>query len=163
LQTTITETSDWLTVRDAAVRLRVGRRTLDNQIRAGRLKAARVNGRDLRIHRSWLDCRQTYRTAPARIDSSRERAAQPHSRQRKPPMPSLAEIVRRARVDRYGMSQAEFAAAIGISASTLATVEYGGRAGPQTLKKLAAFLKRPELDPTVVAALDRRPEDDRRA
>ena len=45
----------WLTIRDAAGLLRVGRRTLDRQIRAGRLKAARVNGRDLRIHRSWLE------------------------------------------------------------------------------------------------------------
>ena len=74
-------------------------------------------------------------------------------------MPSLAEIVRRARVDHYGMTQAEFAAAVGISPSTLAIVEYGGRAGPLTRKKLAAFLKAPEPDPAFIAALGREPHD----
>ena len=58
--------NDWLTVRDAAAQLRVGRRTLDRQIRAGRLKAARVNGRDLRIHRSWLEDRASKQSDPTK-------------------------------------------------------------------------------------------------
>jgi excisionase family DNA binding protein len=49
-----TAATDWLTVREAAAVLRVGPRTLYAAIRANECKAARVNGRDLRISRAWL-------------------------------------------------------------------------------------------------------------
>lgn len=45
----------WLTVREAAAELRVGRRTLDKAIKAGRLRSIMANGRDRRIARAWLD------------------------------------------------------------------------------------------------------------
>jgi transcriptional regulator with XRE-family HTH domain len=67
-------------------------------------------------------------------------------------MRSLAEMVRAARVER-GLSKAQFCAATGLSGTTLATVEYGGRASRLTLDKLAAFLDVPasELDPSCAA------------
>jgi transcriptional regulator with XRE-family HTH domain len=63
-------------------------------------------------------------------------------------MRSLAEIVRTARVAR-GLTTAQFCKATGLSHSTLATIEYGGRPSLMTLAKLATFLKVPadELDP----------------
>jgi transcriptional regulator with XRE-family HTH domain len=47
------------------------------------------------------------------------------------------------------MTKAQFAAAVGISQSTLASMEYGGRPSLVTIEKLAAFLQVPvsELDP----------------
>jgi excisionase family DNA binding protein len=48
--------SPWLTVRDAAAYARCGTRLLYREVRAGRLRAARVGGRrDLRILTEWLD------------------------------------------------------------------------------------------------------------
>jgi transcriptional regulator with XRE-family HTH domain len=63
-------------------------------------------------------------------------------------MESLTSIVRAARAAR-GMTKSEFAAAVGLAPSTLASVEYGGRPSRLTIEKLAAYLQRPacELDP----------------
>jgi len=63
-------------------------------------------------------------------------------------MQSLRGIVRAAR-DERGMTKAEFAAAVGVSQATLASIEYGGRPSLVTIEKLAAYLKVPvrDLDP----------------
>lgn len=63
-------------------------------------------------------------------------------------MRSLAAIVRAARAAR-GLTATQFCKATGLSHSTLATIEYGGRPSLMTLAKLAAFLNVPasELDP----------------
>lgn len=45
---------DWLSPRDAAIRVGIGRRSIYKAIQSGELKAAMVNGRDLRIAASWL-------------------------------------------------------------------------------------------------------------
>lgn len=47
--------SDWFTPDTAAREAHVGRSMVYREVRAGRLKAARVGGRqELRIHRAWL-------------------------------------------------------------------------------------------------------------
>jgi len=46
----------WLTPREAAARAKVGPQTVYDAVRSGRLKAARLGGRnDIRIHVDWLD------------------------------------------------------------------------------------------------------------
>jgi excisionase family DNA binding protein len=46
----------WLTVEEAARRARVGNRTIYNEVRAGRLRAARVGGRrELRFRPDYID------------------------------------------------------------------------------------------------------------
>lgn len=46
----------WLTVREAAARARVGSKLVYREVRAGRLKAARVGGRrELRLLAEWVD------------------------------------------------------------------------------------------------------------
>ena len=46
----------WLTVEEAAQRARVGHRTIYNEVRAGRLRAARVGGRrELRFRPDYID------------------------------------------------------------------------------------------------------------
>lgn len=46
----------WLTVEDAARRIQASRRSVYRAIKAGELKAAKINGRgDLRIAASWID------------------------------------------------------------------------------------------------------------
>jgi excisionase family DNA binding protein len=46
----------WLTVGEAAARARVGPKCIYAEVKAGRLRAARVGGRrDLRILASWID------------------------------------------------------------------------------------------------------------
>jgi excisionase family DNA binding protein len=48
--------SDWLTVIEGCKRVKCGRKLLYREIKAGRLRAARIgNRRDLRIHRDWID------------------------------------------------------------------------------------------------------------
>jgi excisionase family DNA binding protein len=48
--------SPWLTVREAAARAKCGVKTIYREVRAGRLKAARVGGRrDLRLLTEWID------------------------------------------------------------------------------------------------------------
>ena len=51
-----TELSPWLTVREAAARLRISTKTIYREVRAGRLRAARIGGRRaLRFLAEWVD------------------------------------------------------------------------------------------------------------
>lgn len=46
----------WLTVREAAARARVGPKCIYGEVKAGRLRAARIGGRrDLRFLAEWID------------------------------------------------------------------------------------------------------------
>jgi excisionase family DNA binding protein len=48
--------SPWLTVEEAADRARCGVKTIYREVRAGRLKAARIGGRrELRLQSGWID------------------------------------------------------------------------------------------------------------
>jgi excisionase family DNA binding protein len=50
------ERSPWLTVEEAAQRARCGIKTIYREVRAGRLRAARVGGRrELRLLPAWVD------------------------------------------------------------------------------------------------------------
>ncbi len=52
----VPDTPEWLTAREAALRMRVGVKAIYAEVRAGRLKAARVGGRRaLRFRPSWID------------------------------------------------------------------------------------------------------------
>jgi excisionase family DNA binding protein len=49
-------TSPWLTVAEAAQRARCGVKTVYREVRAGRLRAARIGGRrELRLRPEWVD------------------------------------------------------------------------------------------------------------
>lgn len=51
-----TAPTPWRTVPQAAAKAQVGPGTIYGEIRAGRLRAARIGGRrDLRIHDDWID------------------------------------------------------------------------------------------------------------
>lgn len=51
-----TQVSPWLTVEEAALRARCGVKTIYREVRAGRLRAARVGGRrELRLLPEWVD------------------------------------------------------------------------------------------------------------
>jgi len=53
---TVDSSSPWLTVKEAAARARCGAKTIYREVRAGRLRAARIgNRRDLRFHATWID------------------------------------------------------------------------------------------------------------
>lgn len=53
---TVDPNSPWLTTRDAAAYLKVGPRFVLNEIKAGRLRAARIGGRgQILTPREWLD------------------------------------------------------------------------------------------------------------
>jgi len=48
--------SPWLTVKESAVVAKCGAKTIYKEVRARRLRAARIGERrDLRIHRDWID------------------------------------------------------------------------------------------------------------
>jgi len=48
--------SPWLTVAEAAARARVGRRVVYREVKAGRLRAAKIGGRrELRLLSEWVD------------------------------------------------------------------------------------------------------------
>jgi len=48
--------SPWLTVAEAAAHARCGRKVLYREVRAGRLRAARIGGRrELRLRPEWID------------------------------------------------------------------------------------------------------------
>ncbi len=50
------EASPWLTVTEAARRARCGVKTIYREVRAGRLRAARIGGRrELRLLQVWVD------------------------------------------------------------------------------------------------------------
>jgi excisionase family DNA binding protein len=51
-----TEPRPWLTVEDAANRARCGPKLIYREVRAGRLRAARIGGRrELRFTAEWID------------------------------------------------------------------------------------------------------------
>lgn len=57
----------WLTVAEVAAEVQVGRRSVYNAVRAGRLKATAVNERgDLRIHRNWIAAWRSCVVVPAK-------------------------------------------------------------------------------------------------
>jgi transcriptional regulator with XRE-family HTH domain len=62
-----------------------------------------------------------------------------------PCVPSFAEIVFAAREER-GLTQTQFAAAVGVSMSTIYEVERGQRPSVSTVAKVAAFLGRKPAD-----------------
>jgi excisionase family DNA binding protein len=48
--------SPWLTIKESCPRAKCSPKLLYREIKAGRLRAARIgNRRDLRIHRDWID------------------------------------------------------------------------------------------------------------
>ena len=50
------QSSPWLTVKEAAARARCGTKTIYREVKAGRLRAARVGGRrELRFLAEWID------------------------------------------------------------------------------------------------------------
>lgn len=64
--------SPWLTVVEAATRAKTGRKVIYNEIRAGRLRAARIGGRrDLRMRQEWVDDWLTRSSEPVDVRPSR--------------------------------------------------------------------------------------------
>lgn len=60
----------WLTVNEAAERARCGIKTIYREVRAGRLKAARIGGRrELRLLPEWVDAWLTAATTIQRVAS----------------------------------------------------------------------------------------------
>jgi excisionase family DNA binding protein len=50
------QSTPWLTVEQAAERARCGVKTIYREVRAGRLRAARIGGRrELRLRAEWVD------------------------------------------------------------------------------------------------------------
>jgi excisionase family DNA binding protein len=49
--------SPWLTIREVRAVAQVGEKLLYREVKAGRLRAARIGGRrgPLRVHRDWID------------------------------------------------------------------------------------------------------------
>ena len=63
-----TKSSPWLTVTEAADRARCGVRLIYREVRASRLRAARVGGRrELRIRAEWIDTWLDAYTTPQEI------------------------------------------------------------------------------------------------
>ncbi len=59
----------WLVTAEAAERARVGPKTIFREVRAGRLKAARVGGRrELRFRASWVDAWLEARSTPVEVN-----------------------------------------------------------------------------------------------
>lgn len=52
--TRTTEVGEWLRPADVARSIGTGNRTVYNAIASRELRCARPNGRDIRIHRSWV-------------------------------------------------------------------------------------------------------------
>lgn len=66
----------WLVTTEAAARARVGVKTVFREVRAGRLKAARVGGRrELRFRPSWIDEWLEARSTPVVLNDGRRMAA----------------------------------------------------------------------------------------
>jgi len=69
-------TTPWLTVREAAARARVGSKVVYREVKAGRLRAARIGGRrDLRVLASWVDDWLTASAAPVLVNVRNRGAA----------------------------------------------------------------------------------------
>jgi excisionase family DNA binding protein len=67
-QVLTSSTTPWLTVEQAAAIAQCGIRLLYREIKAGRLRAARIGGRrDLRIHRDWIDSWLTASAEPIEV------------------------------------------------------------------------------------------------
>ena len=67
--TTTTPASPWLTVAQAAVYAKVGKKTIYGEVKAGRLRAARIgNRRDLRLLSAWLDDWLTASSKPVEVN-----------------------------------------------------------------------------------------------
>ena len=68
--------SPWLTLKAAAGYVRRGPRFLAREIRAGRLRAARVGGRgEILTRREWLDVWVINQTTPIAMPVRRQRAS----------------------------------------------------------------------------------------
>jgi excisionase family DNA binding protein len=68
--------TDWLTVAQARQIAQVGVKLIYREIKAGRLRAARIgNRRDIRIHRDWIAQWLERSATPLEIVASRKGAA----------------------------------------------------------------------------------------
>ena len=66
-----THTSPWLVVSEAAKRARVGPKVIYREVRAGRLRAARVGGRrELRFRAEWIDEWLLAESEPRQVEPS---------------------------------------------------------------------------------------------
>ena len=66
--------SPWLIVAEAAKRARVGPKVIYREVRAGRLRAARVGGRrELRFRAEWVDDWLLSQSEPHQVEPSRGR------------------------------------------------------------------------------------------
>ena len=64
----VTAPTPWLTVNEAADRARCGPKLIYREVRAGRLRAARVGGRrELRLLVEWVDEWLLQMTTPTRV------------------------------------------------------------------------------------------------
>jgi excisionase family DNA binding protein len=62
----------WLTVKQAAARAQVAPWTIYHEVRAGRLRAARIGGRrELRFRESYIDAWLEQSATPQDVDASR--------------------------------------------------------------------------------------------
>jgi excisionase family DNA binding protein len=58
----------WFTVLQAAAAAQVGKKTIYNAVKAGRLRAARIGGgRNLRIHKDWISDWLTASSTPVEV------------------------------------------------------------------------------------------------
>ena len=68
--------SEWLTIKQARQIAQCGPKLLYREIKAGRLRAARIGGRrDLRVHRNWINAWLEASSTPVEIRPRRRGAA----------------------------------------------------------------------------------------
>jgi excisionase family DNA binding protein len=73
-----TAPSPWLTVTEAAERARVGRRVIYLEVKAGRLRAARIGGRrELRFKIDYIDAWLESSATPVTVEPFRRDARNP--------------------------------------------------------------------------------------
>ena len=66
--------SPWLTIKEACPRAKCSAKLLYREIKAERLRAARIgNRRDLRIHRDWIDQWLEASAKPIEVGAERRR------------------------------------------------------------------------------------------
>jgi excisionase family DNA binding protein len=64
----VTTSHVWLTVAQAAARAQVGPKVIYREVRAGRLRAARIGGRrELRLLSEWVDLWLTNSATPVEV------------------------------------------------------------------------------------------------